>query len=53
MASSSRTRDLAYWLQDKIYREGLEPVGFMAASERWAKRNASDEVEKHLRRNLK
>ncbi|SEG35977.1 hypothetical protein SAMN04488133_2008 [Halobellus limi] len=47
------SRDLAFWLQDKIYREGLEPIWFMRRAERWAKSEASDVVADAISRRLK
>ena len=45
---------LAFWLQDKIYREGIEGIHFMRSAEKWAKRNAADitadRISQELRR---
>jgi hypothetical protein len=43
---------LAFWLQDKIYREGIEGIHYMRKARTWAKRNAADitadEISKEL-----
>lgn len=47
-------RELAFWLQDKIYREGIDGIHFMADAHRWAEREAdnvtADEISKELRK---
>jgi len=42
------TRDLAFWLQDKIYEEGLEGVHFMRDARVWAEDNAADVTAKYI-----
>lgn len=46
----------AFWLQQKIKRQGLEPRRFMEAMEDYLEQNAddivSDEIDKELRKNL-
>lgn len=46
-------RELAFWLQEKIYEEGIEGVGYMAAARVWARANAAevvaDEISKEFR----
>lgn len=48
-----KTRDLAFWLQDKIYREGLEPIGFMKAGRRKVSQDGADIVAENIRERLK
>lgn len=47
-------RLLAFWLQEKIYEEGIEGVHYMESARVWAKKNAADvtarEVSKELKR---
>lgn len=47
-------RALAFWLQDKIYEEGIEGVHFMRDARLWAEENAADvtatEITKELNR---
>lgn len=33
---------LAFWLQDKIYREGIEGIHYMKTARLWAEDNAAD-----------
>ena len=45
---------LAFWLQDKIYREGIEGIHFMRKARSWAEDNAADitadRISQELRR---
>ena len=47
-------RTLAFWLQDKIYREGIEGIHFMRNARIWAEQNAAnitaDEISAELRK---
>lgn len=38
----SETVYLAFWLQDKIYREGIEGVHYMEKAQLWAENNAAE-----------
>lgn len=38
----SETLYLAFWLQDKIYREGIEGIHYMRKARLWAENNAAD-----------
>jgi len=35
-------RQLAFWLQDKIYEEGIEGVHYIRDARLWAEENAAD-----------
>lgn len=35
-------RQLAFWLQEKIYTEGIEGVHYMRDARLWAEENAAD-----------
>jgi hypothetical protein len=43
---------LAFWLQDKIYREGIDGIHYMRKARKWAERNAAnitaDQISKEL-----
>lgn len=45
---------LAFWLQDKIYKEGIPGVHFMKDAQTWAEDNAAeitaDRITRQLRR---
>ncbi|QSG06401.1 hypothetical protein HSR121_2069 [Halapricum desulfuricans] len=47
-------RELAFWLQDKIYREGIPGIHFMRDARVWADQNAAKvtaaEISKELRK---
>jgi hypothetical protein len=47
-------RELSFWLQDKIYREGIEGIHFMKTAETWAEERAADvtadEISKEIRK---
>lgn len=45
-------RAKAFYLQDKIAREGIQAVGFMKVARRHAKRNASRIVAENIRGKL-
>lgn len=51
---SGEVVELAFWLQEKIYTEGLEGIHFMADARMWAERRAAevtaDEISKELRK---
>ncbi|SEL17689.1 hypothetical protein [Haloferax larsenii] len=43
---------LAFWLQDKIKREGLEGIHYMEHARDWAERNAGDETADAISKEL-
>jgi hypothetical protein len=43
----------AFWLQEKIYREGLVPVGFMKVARQYAETEAVKTYAKHIRQELR
>lgn len=47
------TRELAFWLQDKIYREGIDGIHFMADAHRWAEREAGNVTSREITKELK
>jgi hypothetical protein len=46
------TVDKAFWLQEKIYEYGLEPVGFSRAARLKIKKEAGSTVRANLRKYL-
>ena len=44
---------LAFWLQDKIKREGLAGIHYMDAAQRWAEREAGDETADSIRKEIR
>ena len=46
-------RELAFWLQDKIYREGIEGIHFMRDARLWAEENAADITAREITKELK
>lgn len=50
---NSETRDLAFWLQDKIFREGIEGIHFMKDARLWAEKNAADVTAKNISKELR
>jgi hypothetical protein len=45
--------DKAFWLQQKIYEDGLYPVGFMRVAHQKASNRSAQTVAKNIRRRLK
>jgi hypothetical protein len=43
----------AFWLQQKIYEEGLFPVGYMKKTRRLAAERSGEMVAKNIRRRLR
>jgi hypothetical protein len=43
----------AYWLQQKIYQEGLDPVKFMEAAEEWVRRHGDQVVKNNIEKELR
>ena len=50
---SPEVRLLAFWLQDKIYREGIEGIHFMRDARLWAEQNAANVTAKEITKELK
>lgn len=46
------TRLLAFWLQDKIYREGIDGIHFMRDARLWAEENAADVTAREITKEL-
>jgi hypothetical protein len=44
---------LAFWLQDKIYREGIEGVHYMRKARLWAEQNAADITARNISQELR
>jgi hypothetical protein len=44
---------LAFWLQEKIYTEGLEGIHYMEKAQIWAERNAADITADRISRQLR
>jgi hypothetical protein len=44
---------LAFWLQDKIYREGISGVHYMEDARVWAEKNSADITAKRISRELR
>lgn len=44
---------LAFWLQDRIRRRGLDGIGYAAMAERWAVKNAGDETADEISKELR
>lgn len=44
---------LAFWLQEKIYKEGIEGVHFMEKAEAWASENAADITARRISRQVR
>jgi hypothetical protein len=42
----------AFWLQEKIKQDGLEPVRYMMLAEMYLEREAGNIVGKHIRRRI-
>jgi hypothetical protein len=47
------TRELAFWLQDKIFRDGIDGVHYMRAARLWAEENAADTVAQEISKELR
>lgn len=45
--------DKAFWLQEKIYRDGLTPVGFMAHAKTYAETHGARVVSEHIKRQVR
>jgi hypothetical protein len=46
-------RQLAFWLQEKIYTEGIDGVHFMRDAQLWAEDNAADVTAHEISKELK
>lgn len=46
-------RDLVFWLQEKLYQEGIEGVHYMRDARLWADRNAADTVADEISKELR
>lgn len=46
-------RELAFWLQDKIYREGIEGIHYMERARLWAENNSADITARRISRELR
>jgi len=46
-------RLLAFWLQDKIFREGIEGIHYMRSARLWAERKAADTVADEISAELR
>lgn len=47
------TLALAFWLQEKIYEEGIEGVHFMRAARLWAEKHADETVAANINKELR
>ncbi|UBF22602.1 hypothetical protein HRTV-25_gp21 [Halorubrum tailed virus 25] len=45
-------RELAFWLQDKIFEEGIKGVHFMRDARLWAEENAADVTAREITKEL-
>jgi hypothetical protein len=46
-------RELAFWLQDKIFRDGIEGIHYMDSARLWAEQNAADVVANNISKELR
>ncbi|TQQ81853.1 hypothetical protein [Halonotius roseus] len=44
----SETVYLAFWLQDRIYKDGIEGIHYMRKARLWAEANAADRTAKQI-----
>lgn len=48
-----KTRNLVFWVQDKIYREGIEGIHYMRKARLWAEENAADVTANNISKELR
>ena len=49
---SPDVRALSFWLQDKIYREGIDGIHFMRDAQKWTEKNAARVTAQEITKEL-
>lgn len=52
-ALDPEVRELAFWLQERIYSDGIEGIHFMQDARLWAEANAADVVAENISKELR